>query len=192
MTPLRTSEMAAPPPTAQGSTIRLALVDDSDEIRLLARLGLDDADGFSVVAEASDGAEALAVVDAHLPDVVVLDVAMPVMDGLQALAELRVRHPEIPVVMFSGFSERHLEDRARRLGAAAYVEKTGDLTRLAAELRRAAATRGKPAPASGPRRRHRATTPTHRPRRRPAPATCPAPAAGRAGPREHRPRPGGT
>jgi len=142
MTPLRTSEMAAPPPTAQGSTIRLAVVDDSDEIRLLARLGLDEADGFSVVAEASDGAEALAVVDAHLPDVVVLDVAMPVMDGLQALAELRVRHPEIPVVMFSGFSERHLEDRARRLGAAAYVEKTGDLTRLAAELRRAAATRG--------------------------------------------------
>lgn len=118
--------------------IRLAVVDDSDEIRMLARLSLGEPDGFAVVAEAADGAEALAVVDAARPDVVVLDVAMPVMDGFLALAELRRRFPDIAVVMFSGFTDPQLEDRALGLGASAYVRKGGDLTRLAAAIRHAA------------------------------------------------------
>ena len=118
--------------------IRLVVVDDSEEVRLLARLALDGTDGIHVVAEAADGAEGLQVVDEAHPDVVVLDVAMPVMDGLQALTEIGRRHPEIPVVMFSGFSDSHLAPQALALGAVAYVEKSGDIDVLTREIRRAA------------------------------------------------------
>lgn len=123
------------------SGIRLVVIDDSAEVRLLARLTLDGTDGIHVVAEAADGAEGLAVVDDVHPDVVVLDVAMPVMDGLQALTEICRRHPDLPVVMFSGFSDIDIAPRALALGAAAYVEKSGDLEILTREIRRAA-TRG--------------------------------------------------
>lgn len=122
----------------RGGEIRLVVVDDSEEVRLLARLALEGTDGIHVVAEAADGAEGLEVVAEVHPDVVVLDVAMPVMDGLQALTEIGRRHPEIPVVMFSGFSEGHLAPRALALGAFAYVEKSGDIDVLTREIRRAA------------------------------------------------------
>ncbi len=133
--PVRPTQPTDP---SDSAAIRLVVVDDSDEVRLLARLALDGTDGLAVVAEAADGAAGLDVVERTRPDVVVLDVAMPVMDGLQTLTELRRRHPELPVVMFSGFSESHLADRALSLGAAAYVEKSGDLDALTTEIRRAA------------------------------------------------------
>ena len=73
--------------------IRVVLCDDTRDIRLLLSLALELAGGFEVVGEAADGSEAIAQVTAHQPDVVLLDLAMPVLDGLQALPHIRERAP---------------------------------------------------------------------------------------------------
>lgn len=106
----------------------------------MARFALAGAPGVSVIAEAADGAQALALVAAHRPDCVVLDVDMPVMGGFEALAELRLRHPSVPVVMLSGFTDESSVARAMKAGAAAYVEKSGQLIDLAAAVQAVAAS----------------------------------------------------
>lgn len=138
----------APVVTARTGVIRVVVADDSDVLRSLVRTWLEAADGIEVLGEAGNGAEAVAAVDALRPDVVVLDVAMPVMDGLQALGELRRRFPGVAVVMLSGFSEGEVATKALELGASAYVEKSGDLDLLTAAVRRAAV--GAPAPRRAP------------------------------------------
>jgi signal transduction histidine kinase len=117
--------------------LTVVVADDSSAIRLLARNALAPRKGFAVVAEASDGAEALRLVEHHQPDCVVLDVEMPGMGGFDALAELQRRSPEIPVVMLSGFSNETVLDRAMTGGAAALLHKD-QLTRLGETVRQAA------------------------------------------------------
>lgn len=119
-------------------TTRVLLADDSEGLRLLVRSWLSSTDDLEVVAEASNGAEAVALADAHRPDVVVLDVAMPVMDGLEALTEIHRRYPTLPVVMLSGFAEADVAAQASARGAVAFVEKSGDLDLLVQAVRRAA------------------------------------------------------
>ena len=89
---------------------------------------------FEVVGEASTGVEALEVVAAVDPDLVLLDVSMPDMDGLDALAHLRERAPRTQVVMFSGFEEQGLAERAHQLGAVDFVEKSIPIEELAGRL----------------------------------------------------------
>ena len=91
---------------AKDSPIRVMVVDDSVDIRDVLRLALDRADDFEFVAEASSGEDAVATADAHQPDLVLLDIAMPDMDGLQALPLIRSAAPGAAIVMLTGFSER--------------------------------------------------------------------------------------
>lgn len=136
--------MTAPP--SAGRRLRVLLADDSEGLRLLVRSWLSGEDDLEVVAEATDGAQAVALADAHRPDVVVLDVAMPVMDGLEALTELQRRFPGLPVVMHSGFAEGQVARQALARGARAFVEKSGDLDPLLTAIRAASA----PAPSDVP------------------------------------------
>ena len=106
-----------------GCPRRVVLVDDMVELRAMIRLTLERSGHFEVVGEAGDGREALAVVTELRPDLVLLDVAMPVMDGLESLPHLRAEVPEATVIMLSGFSELRLGAEAAALGAAAYLEK---------------------------------------------------------------------
>ncbi len=131
--------------------VRVLVADDAEEVRTLVRLVLEDS-GLEVVAEATNGAEAVALAEAHRPQVLLLDVAMPVMDGLEALDALRRRCPDVPVVMHSGFAAADLADRCLRSGAVAYVQKGGDPAPLAAALRAAAlgGLPAVPAPRSAP------------------------------------------
>ena len=117
--------------------IRTLLVDDSEEIRTLLRFALDRAPDFEVVAEAADGAAGVAAAAAHLPQLVLLDIAMPVMDGLQALTLIREESPGSIVVVFSAFTEvSGAAERTARLGAHAYIEKHGAMSELVEDLRR--------------------------------------------------------
>ena len=93
---------------------------------------------LEVVAEAADGREAIALAEQHQPDVILLDLAMPKMDGLEALPKLREVVPDTKVVVFSGFQESLLERQAHELGAVAYVEKGVDPSTLAEVIRTAA------------------------------------------------------
>ncbi len=113
------------------SKIRVMVVDDSVVIRrqVADELGLDP--GIEVISTANNGQQALAKLEQATADLVILDIEMPVMDGLQALVEIRKKYPKLPVIMFSSLTERGavatLDALAR--GASSYFPKpnTGGL-----------------------------------------------------------------
>jgi len=111
------------------------VVDDAANLRELLTVLLDVEDDFEVVGTAGDGQQALVKAEALAPDVVLLDLAMPVMDGLQALPTLRTMLPRARIVVFSGFDERALADAAMAAGADDYIEKGTSVTQLLARLR---------------------------------------------------------
>ena len=108
---------------AEGERIRTLIVDDVPDLRRLIRLALERAGHFDVVDEAGDGHRAVELAGAHQPDLVILDVSMPVRDGLQALPDIRALCPNAKIVMLSGFEQARLGDTARSLGADHYLEK---------------------------------------------------------------------
>jgi signal transduction histidine kinase len=128
-----------PHPAKVATPIRVVLADDSAAIRTLARHALSAHRGFEVT-EAVDGVEALEALELVHPDCVVLDIQMPRMGGFEALAELRERSPEVPVILLSGQSDEEVADEARRLGAVSYVNKVTSLGTLADAVRQV--TRG--------------------------------------------------
>lgn len=101
--------------------IRTALVaEDEAIIRLDIVETLREA-GFDVVAEAGDGAMAVELARQHRPDVIVMDIKMPNMDGIEAAEQ--IRELKIPVVLLTAFSQKELVERAAEAGAMAYVVK---------------------------------------------------------------------
>jgi two-component system chemotaxis response regulator CheB len=108
--------------------IRVFLVDDASTVRRLVANALNRDPALAVVGTAADGQVALSRLPELQPDVVLLDLEMPVMDGLQTLVALRKTHPRLPVIMFSRFTQRGVEAtvHALTLGADDYVPKPGD------------------------------------------------------------------
>ena len=102
---------------------RVLVADDVDELRELVRLSLERSGLFRVVAEASNGAEAVELAGRHRPDLCLLDMAMPVMDGLEALPKIREVAPDCTVVVLSGFGGDTLAATAVESGAAGYLAK---------------------------------------------------------------------
>jgi len=114
---------------------RVLVVDDAANLRELLTLLLEVEDDFEVVGTAADGRQAIDAAALLQPDVVLLDLAMPVMDGLQALPELRANLPHARIVIFSGFEHDALAEEAMQAGADAYIEKGTSVTQLVAQLR---------------------------------------------------------
>lgn len=121
------TELPPPAGPAAAGALRVVFADDADDIRLLLRLSLATSKGLEIVGEATNGLEAVEVVTAQHPDVVLLDLSMPVMDGLQAIPEIRRVSPKTKIVILSGFDESRMKPVALELGAHAYLEK-GDAT----------------------------------------------------------------
>lgn len=121
--------------------VSVVLVDDSVEVRTVVRMRLESSKLFRVVGEAPDGEEAIGLIVEHEPALVLLDVSMPRMDGLETLPSILAVRPETSVVMFSGFGGAHLVEEARELGATDFIEKSIPLEqlpdRLVESLRRA-------------------------------------------------------
>jgi signal transduction histidine kinase len=115
---------------------RVLLADDTADIRTLLRIVLSRHDDFEVVAEAADGREAVAMARSVVPDLVLLDLAMPVMDGLEAIPGVRAVAPDCKIVVLSGFTADRMASQALEVGADAYVEKGTAPDRLVHELRR--------------------------------------------------------
>ena len=99
-------------------------MDDNEDMRLLLRVALESAAGFEVWAEAGNGAEALDRVAERCPDIVLLDIMMPVMDGVTALPLLRARCPDAAVVVVSATTSVEMQDRMLGQGASAVCDKT--------------------------------------------------------------------
>ncbi|MCF3107090.1 response regulator [Streptomyces roseoverticillatus] len=100
---------------------RVVIAEDEALIRLDLKEMLEE-EGYSVVGEAGDGETAVALAREHRPDLVILDVKMPVLDGISA-AEQIARDSIAPVLMLTAFSQRDLVERARDAGAMAYLVK---------------------------------------------------------------------
>jgi DNA-binding NarL/FixJ family response regulator len=115
--------------------IRVVVADDADGVRELVCLLLDLERDFEVVGQARDGMEAVGVVAATRPDLVLLDVAMPVLDGLTALPRVRAAAPAARVVVFTGFTADSLAREAAERGAHALIEKGTGADALIAQLR---------------------------------------------------------
>ena len=118
--------------------IRLLIVDDHFIIREGMRLIFDTIPKLDLVAEAENGEEALVQVEAHLPDVVLMDLQMPVMDGITAIEILRKTHPEIAIIILTTYKENDLLLRGLKAGARGYLLKATDRQTLINTIQAAA------------------------------------------------------
>ncbi len=116
-------EGTRPPGPGSDRPVRVVIVDDTDDLRLLLSMTLSIDGRFEVVGEAANGAEGVEQCREAQPDAVLLDMMMPVMDGLEALPLIREACPGARIVMLSANDSPDVIERAMALGAAAYVVK---------------------------------------------------------------------
>ena len=115
--------------------ISVVVCDDVPELRQLARAVLEEGGEMKVVGEAGNGREAIEVTERLQPDVVVLDLSMPELDGLEAIPLIHQVSPPTEIVVFSGFEEGKVAEIALRLKASRYVRKGAPLEDLRTAVR---------------------------------------------------------
>ena len=107
----------------ENEVFRVLIADDVQDLRSMLRLALELSGRFTVVAEAMDGAHAVDLAAMYKPDLALLDLSMPALDGLEALPRILEASPDTKVVVLSGFEEARMAPVALRGGAVAYLEK---------------------------------------------------------------------
>jgi len=113
-------------PRKWGAGKAALIVDDSPRIRkMIAEAFL--ADGFEMCAEAGNGREGIEAAKQNNPDIIVLDLSMPVMNGLQAAPELRKMYPRVPIILFTLYGNRLVETEACKAGVTMVLTKTEPL-----------------------------------------------------------------
>jgi two-component system, NarL family, nitrate/nitrite response regulator NarL len=112
----------------------ILIVDDNATVRKAVRSLLEAQEGFEVCGEAANGREAVDKAQELAPDLIIMDLSMPVMNGLEAARTLREVMPDVPIVMFSVHRSGILEKNARSAGIRAVVPK-GDHTSLVRQAR---------------------------------------------------------
>jgi PAS domain S-box-containing protein len=118
----------------EGPVVDTVLVDDCPDVRGLISLRLSRSGHFRIVGEGSSGHDAIVLAREHQPELLLLDVSMPGMDGLEALPKIRQASPGTRVVMFTGFAADNLADEALRLGAVDFVQKSTPFQSLVPRL----------------------------------------------------------
>lgn len=118
--------------------INVLLCDDHRVVREGLKQILADAGDIEVLGECADGAEVLSQAHVLPIDLVLLDIAIPVMDGLEVLRQLKQEMPRLPVLMLSTYPEKQYAARCFRLGASGYLNKSADSEQLVAAIRKAA------------------------------------------------------
>ena len=113
---------------------RVVIADDTPDIRMLLRWSLEPDERFEIVGEAANGAEALVLLNENEVDAILLDLAMPVMDGLQAIPRIKSESPHTRIVVLSGFDEESMAGEALSRGADVYLEKGVAVAEVAAVL----------------------------------------------------------
>jgi DNA-binding NarL/FixJ family response regulator len=117
------------------------LCDDVGDVRLLTRVALEESGDLRVVGEADNGAEALAAIAKVEPDVVLVDLSMPGMDGFELIPLIKQAAPSVGILVFSTFGRNRMEPGALEVGADAYLEKGESFERLREVTREVAGRR---------------------------------------------------
>lgn len=112
----------------------VVVVDDAEDLRTLIVMALDRDERLQVLADVGDGRQGIDAVAQHRPDVVLMDISMPVMDGVTATRELKQKYPDLPIVVLTGYADERLAAEARTAGADAFLEKTTPLAEVAQTL----------------------------------------------------------
>jgi DNA-binding NarL/FixJ family response regulator len=118
--------------------IRVLLCDDHSIVREGLKQILADAGDIEVAGECADGPEVLRQARVLAIDMVLLDIAIPLQDGLEVLAQLKKEMPRLPVLMLSTYPEKQYATRCYRLGAAGYLNKSADSEQLIQAIRKVA------------------------------------------------------
>jgi len=116
-------------------TIHVVLAEDHALVRAGIRALLTAIPGVEVVAEARDGREALELIAQHLPDVAVMDITMPGLNGIEVVTRLRLEYPHVRVIVLSMHDNEEYVRKALRAGAAAYLLKDSDPAELELAVR---------------------------------------------------------
>ncbi len=117
-------------------SIRVLIADDSPTALRSVCDYLEFAGGFEIVGTASDGLNAVQLVSVHKPDLVLLDLSMPRVNGLEAAQQIRLSSPNLRVIIFSELNGLSLADECRRHGADSFVHKSHLPDRLLPEIER--------------------------------------------------------
>jgi len=134
-------DVATVQPIPRTAPVRVLLCDDAPDLRALLRCFLAREVDVEVVGEADDGTGIVDHVRSAGAGAVLIDLAMPRTDGLEAIVALREAYPDLCIVVLSGFERARMEPRALALGADSYVEKAASLEEVVTTLRTAVAAR---------------------------------------------------
>src|ERR1700730_10349575 len=118
------TEVLRPKSGSFTKNIRILIADDHDVVRAGVRLLIETESGWEVCGEAADGREAVALAEKFQPDVVVLDLTMPELNGLEAARQIKRRLPEVEVVMLTAHDNEDLVHQVFEVGARSYILKT--------------------------------------------------------------------
>ena len=125
---------------AQSQHVRIVLADDHDLVRSGIKALLSMVEGVEVIAEARNGQELIALVDDLMPDVVMTDISMPVMDGITAIAQIHAKHPQVRMLVLSMYDTVDFVKRAVANGACGYLMKDAPPFELEQSVRSVMAT----------------------------------------------------
>jgi HlyD family secretion protein len=114
--------------------MKVLVVDDNEDSRFLLQRRLSQKRQFKIVGEAANGVEALAKVEEFSPDIVIMDVRMPTMDGIEATRLIKERFPKTSVLAYSAFGDLNQMEAMREAGAVGYVLKDAPAEELIMRL----------------------------------------------------------
>ena len=122
---------------------KIFIVEDHPHMRTGIKMLLEMEEGLAVCGEAANGAEALERLASAAPDLVLVDISMPGMSGIELTEHLRQEHPDLAVIMLSGHEEALYGEAAQKAGADAYIDKFSGPDPLLEAIRRVLGSRGR-------------------------------------------------